>query len=542
MSSIKLSDKQQAVINWALDQKGSLNLVARAGCGKTFTLMALVKAIVAANKGEVFLGAYNKAIATELQEKLKKEGIDWKKASAGTMHSAGYSAWKRVAKDVQINGKKIENLVVALRDECETKALQSETIQLATKLRAKASACELYKNFVCKAVSLAKQSAFGLITPMDDRRAWEDMVDHFGLADDLADEGVEETSALSEAISLCICILKRSIAQDREVIDFDDMILAPLVHKAKIWPKDWVLIDEAQDTNAARRALALAMLKPVTGRLVAVGDPAQAIYGFTGADSDAMELLRRQLGSQILPLNETYRCPKAVVKFANQWVPDLIALPEAPDGLHRFVSTNFEPGLFPPHFTDLWAEGLTIGDAVLCRNTKPLVEFAYTLLRKGIPCFVEGKEIGQGLVKLAKRWKVKTLPALVKKLESYQAAETTKWLAKGREEMVAAVEDKVATLRVLIDKQTEEGHNKVESLYDFINALFGDTKDGEKPRGVLLSTVHKSKGREWDRVYILNRELYMPSKWARKPWQIEQENNLLYVAATRAKRELIDIV
>lgn len=542
MTIVLLSDKQKAVIDWALYEKGSLNLVARAGCGKTFTLMALVENIVAAGKGEVFLGAYNKSIATELQEKLKKSGIDWKKASAGTMHSAGYSAWKRVAKDVSIDGKKIENIVLALQDECREKALQTDSSEKAVKLRAKADACEVYKNFVCKAVSLAKQSAFGLITPVDDKRAWEDLVDHFGLDDDLANEGIEELSAVSEAINLCICVIKRSFDLDREVIDFDDMILAPLIHKAKIWPKDWVLIDEAQDTNAARRALALAMLKPVTGRLVAVGDPAQAIYGFTGADSDAMELLRKQLGSKILPLNETYRCPKAVVKFANQWVPDLIALPQAPQGVHREVAYSYQPGLYNQKVTDLWEEGLKVGDAVLCRNTKPLVEFVYTLLRKSIPCFVEGREIGQGLIKLARRWKVKSLSALVKKLDEYQAKETTKWLAKGREEMVAAVEDKVSTLKVLIDKQVEEGHTKVDSLYDFINNLFGDTKEGEKPRGVLLSTVHKSKGREWDRVYILFRETYMPSKWARKSWQIEQENNLLYVAATRAKRELIDIV
>ncbi len=42
----------------------------------------------------------------------------------------------------------------------------------------------------------------------------------------------------------------------REMIDFDDMILAPLYFKAKFWPKDWILVDESQDTNPARRVLA----------------------------------------------------------------------------------------------------------------------------------------------------------------------------------------------------------------------------------------------------------------------------------------------
>jgi ATP-dependent exoDNAse (exonuclease V) beta subunit len=38
-------------------------------------------------------------------------------------------------------------------------------------------------------------------------------------------------------------------------------------------------------------------------------------------------------------------------------------------------------------------------------------------------------------------------------------------------------------------------------------------------------------------VYILNREL-MPSHWAKKPWEKEQEENLEYVAYTRAKQKL----
>jgi DNA helicase-2/ATP-dependent DNA helicase PcrA len=42
---------------------------------------------------------------------------------------------------------------------------------------------------------------------------------------------------------------------------------------------------------------------------------------------------------------------------------------------------------------------------------------------------------------------------------------------------------------------------------------------------------------EWNRVFILDR-WRMPSKYATQPWQQEQEQNLIYVAITRAKREL----
>lgn len=536
MALVKLSEQQSAVLNWAQYGSGSLNLIARAGCGKTFTLMALVDLIAAERLGEVQILAYNKSIAEEIKEKLKKNGIDWKIASAGTVHSVGYGAWRKVAPNVAIDGKKTDLILSKIQDECSTKAINADSRETAEKLRNKAALCEFYSNFVKKAVSLAKQQAFGFLVPLSDHRAWVEMIEHYGLEDEITD-GASSELGMREAINLCICVMKRGFEMDREVIDFDDMILAPLVHKAKIWPKDWVLIDEAQDTNPARRALALAMVKPRTGRLVAVGDPAQAIYGFTGASHDSMDILKQQLGSTELPLNNTYRCPKAIVSIANQWVPDITAMPEAPEGRHRSLPIVAElPG--QPTFYD---EKLVAGDAILCRNTKPLVGLAYTLLRRGIPCYVEGKEIGSGLVKLARRWKVKTLNALTKKLEDYRQRETQKWLAKGREEMAAGVEDKVETLTVLIEQLQSEGQTTVEALHNFVNNLFGDTDEKQKPKSVVLSTVHKSKGREWDRVYILDRENLMPSKWARKAWQMQQEYNLLYVAVTRSKRELIDI-
>ena len=53
-----------------------------------------------------------------------------------------------------------------------------------------------------------------------------------------------------------------------------------------------------------------------------------------------------------------------------------------------------------------------------------------------------------------------------------------------------------------------------------------------------LATVHKAKGLEAPRVFILEPNL-MPSPWAKKAWQIEQEGNLQYVAVTRALETLI---
>lgn len=510
-TAMKMSPQQQALLDWARDEKGSCILVARAGCGKTTTLLELVKDL----PGESVILAYNKSIADELQGKLRKLGLDWKKAQASTVHSAGFSAWKRAAPDVAVDGKKMLDIF--------------DNFSLVSPNRTKG-----FQSFALKAVSLAKQSAFGVMCALEDPSAWYNLVDHYGLEDDLVDG-----ASISDGIELSIEMLRRSIEMDTKVVDFDDMILAPLIHKTRVWPKDWVLIDEAQDTNPARRALAFKMLRPGTGRLVAVGDPAQAIYGFTGASHDSLDQIRDATGAITLPLNITYRCPKAVVNLAQQWVHDIEAHETAPEGKHRFVSYSTNDQSHLPRFED---EELCETDAILCRNTKPLVLLAYSLIRRGVGCMVEGREIGTGLIKLAQRWKVTTINALEKKLDTYQAKEMQKWMAKGREDMCAAVEDKVQTLLVVMGHCRAAGKHDLADVVTSISKLFGDTPDGERPRVLTLSTVHKSKGREWDRVYILGRNAYMPSPYAKKPWQIQQENNLMYVAVTRAKREIIDVV
>lgn len=517
----KLSEQQQTVLDWSDTEKGSLILVARAGCGKSSTLLALVEHLVANNPSiSIFVGAYNRAIANEFSAKLEKAGIQWRNAQANTLHGAGFSAWKKVAPDAanNVDDKKVEKILDEFAQTDEQKAR-----------------VEPYRVLILKAVSLAKQRAFGVLCQVDDRAKWFDIIDHFGL-----DEDLPEDADLDYAVKCCIWLYKQSLNRCRQTIDFDDMILAPLYFKARFWQYDWVMIDEAQDTNPARRALALRILKP-GGRFIAVGDPAQAIYGFTGADADSLQLIKDAVNAKELPLNVTYRCPKTVVRRAQQWVSDITAHESAPEGTQRSIYLTPAPKGSSPRPSVL-DETFTADDAILCRNTKPLVELAYTLLRKGVACQVEGREIASGLINLINKWKVVNLPALVNKLTEWREKEVTKWLAKGKENKAEEVSDRAETLIVLSNELISESKTTVADLISFIRGMFGDTKPGERPRCLTLATAHKSKGREWKRVYILGQSKYMPSKWARKDWQMAQEINLMYVATTRAMSEIIDVV
>ena len=489
MTSFIPSPQQQQYFDWISNGSGSALLEAVAGSGKTTTLIQGLKLM----KGDIFFGAYNKKIAEEIASKTSGLPLPGH-LNVATMHSAGFSIWRRQAPRVKVDQNKVTGIFNSLipNDSSEHELL-SPVVQL---------------------VSLAKQAAFGAVR-IASEHDWLNLVDHFS---------VDCREREDVVVALAKKILAASIAADTEIIDFDDMILAPLVHKCKC-PKqyDWVLIDEAQDTNASRRALALLMLKR-GGRLVAVGDPHQAIYGFTGADSDALELIASAVSAIRIPLTVSYRCPQTVTALARTWVNHIESHPSASKGSvqqlksHELLYTEAHPG-----------------DAILCRFNAPIIGLAYGFIAEGIPAKIEGRDIGKNLQALARRWRVKTPSVLIDKLAEYQDRETTKLRVRQKESLAVAVEDKVRCLLVLIDRCVRLDSNVkdiVSAVCAEIDNLFGDNVGKEF---VLFSTIHKSKGREWKRVFWLQSE---PPKWVRKDWERQTELNLNYVACTRAMSEL----
>lgn len=497
---MKWSPQQQAFLDWCERGSGSAVLEAVAGAGKTTTLIEGCRRI----QGQVAVMAYNKKIADEIKGKLEKAGLDWRKAQGGTAHSFGFAAYRKHRKNVRVDEDKVRKL------------LDAEVTD--------AHPLVMYREAVEQLISLAKQTAIGIVTSMQDRDAWEQMAEHFDVFDE-EDEGQVPPEVKLGVIRLARDLLQRSTA-DLDTVDFDDMIYMPLYHRCRFWQFDVVMVDEAQDTNAARRALVRAMLRR-GGRVIAVGDPRQAIYGFTGADSDALDLIAQDHSCRRLPLTVTYRCPKAVVRFAQQWVSHITAADSAPEGIVSEMS-----------MADFLARNDLDGSSVvLSRTTKPLVSLAFKLIRARKPCRIEGSDVAARIKKLIKRWKVKNLDALEARLETYLAKETTKLLAKKKETQLAAVEDAVETVRVIIDQCRKEGKQTLQDAVDYVDNLFAD--QGGNP--IVLSTIHKSKGREWPRVYWLNRVGTCPNKWARQDWQRLQEDNLCYVAATRAQEELVEL-
>lgn len=493
------SQNQAAYFTWVQTGRGNAVLEAVAGSGKTTTIVNGLQFM----KGFVFLGAYNTKMAKELKERT----VGMKGVKAGTFHSAGLNALRFAYKNEQliIDDKKCTNLAEVVLAGHDKQALFEQ-------IKAPAIA----------AVSMAKQRGFYTsVVKNPTFNNWVDMIEHFGLADE-----IPEDADIRDVVEFAELILQKSNTI-LSTIDFNDMVYLPLQKNIRMLQNDWVLIDEAQDTNPTRRALAKKMLKP-TGRLVAVGDPKQAIFGFTGSDNDALEQIVRDFNCIKLPLTVSYRCPKAVVRHAQQWVSHIQAADTAQEGEVSELD-----------YKELLAN-VKAGDAVLCRYNKYLVNTCFKMIRAGIPAKIEGRMIGQGLIALAKRWKVKGYDALAKRLEDYLIRETKKFMDKKQEEKADQLTDKVETLLVLIERAREQGFTTVGELERMIMDMFSDDVSDNK-KLVVLSSIHKSKGLEWSTVYLLGRNQLQPSQFARQDWQVEQEIHLIYVAITRAQQKFVDV-
>jgi superfamily I DNA/RNA helicase len=114
----------------------------------------------------------------------------------------------------------------------------------------------------------------------------------------------------------------------------------------------------------------------------------------------------------------------------------------------------------------------------------------------------------------------------------------TQYLAKKQETRAQSIEDQVETLKTIIEDCNAQRKTQVSDVVAAINMIFGDDVNNV----LTLSTIHKSKGREWETVLWLDRAGTLPSFYARQEWQKVQETNLCYVAATRAKTNLVEVI
>lgn len=317
--------------------------------------------------------------------------------------------------------------------------------------------------------------------------------------------------------------LLRRAAEWTELVDFDDMIWLAGLHGVTFPDCDTLFVDEAQDLNPAQHKLIPLMSK--AGRVVIVGDTYQSIYGFRGADTDSMTRLYSHLaatpaGCGQYPLTVTFRCPRSHVDLARSYVPDIQAADNAADGT---VSRLDYPEAI---------RGFAPGDMVLCPSNAPLVAAALTLIADRRPVVVRGRSIGDSLVQIVNTaGDVPTVSALSRHVETWKGRELSRLSGMdGTEDAQESVLDRAAGLQAVLcacDSPSE--------VIPAIQSLFDDAATSStRPDAVVFSTIHRSKGLEADRVWLLESPMRQP----KRDWEHQQQRNLRYVALTRAKQSL----
>ncbi len=516
------SPQQMAYRAALLETTGSIQLEAVAGSGKTTTLVNNLDAL----KGDTALIAFNKKIADELASRVSRlSAMVQLSTKAGTAHSFGFGVYKEsVGGKCRVDGGKVNFI---LKDLLSGRDWDEPIVKS--------------KAVTKKLVSLAKNHGFGITGQFDcigeqahyprieETYAWEELLYNFGLEPEL---GAIWTERLEYGMRLVIeqaqTVLKMSNNQ-RFLIDFDDMIYLPLLFGMS--PKrtyNNVLVDEAQDLNKTRQELCFMLLKP-GGRLISVGDPGQAIYGFTGADVTSLETLAKRTRAIQLPLSVCWRCDGEIVREAQKQVPHITSA-------ENKVGAGIVREL--PYGDDFYEE-LRAGDALLCRLNKPNVQVAIELLRRGKTPRIEGRDLGQQLMRHARLAAPDgpDLEELRGAIEEYKTHQIMTLMQREKSTQASMLEDECDALQVLIERVLETGGKKLMDLEALCESLFVD--EGNKLNCILLCSVHKAKGLEWPRVYILGRFDYMPFHRAEMEWEKVQEQNLIYVAVTRAEHELV---
>jgi superfamily I DNA/RNA helicase len=388
-----------------------------------------------------------------------------------------------------------------------------------------------------------------------------------------------------EVVDMAYDLLRRMVprgASDKyhnTVRDHDDTLWWAAMHADKLtFPHyDVVLADEVQDFNKNQQVM-LRKLHEAGARIIAVGDPSQAIYRFRGADNDAFKNVEgivhdgKQGGvTHSLPIN--WRSGKKIIDYANK-TTHMKDFPEdqrlkAGLGHDGEVTEDKSYADVIDNIKDEWDRNQKLHHptAILARTNAPLLSTAMELLKSGIPFQIVGREFLDEIMKfikavtgVGKRATNYNIEELREKIGAYVEEKTDAWKGKIKkqdelEELKTIGDSLVGVLTYLEQHEwrdpLDKDGNVIKDTYtfmDFLRNRFGglnvqdDAADADKfekmkDKVVNITTGHRSKGLEFDRVYIIRNDLYAAPKGENEE-EIQQEKHGQYVAYTRAKKQL----
>ncbi len=330
------------------------------------------------------------------------------------------------------------------------------------------------------------------------RESWKETCDRFKISYNYIDEAKE--------------ILARG-QDNTAVISGDDMLQYPIDNGWKSEEYEIVLIDECQDLNPQQIAFLTCI---PTKRIIFVGDMNQAIYGFRGSDPYAMDKIKEHYAPVEYQLNESFRCPTEIIGTVKHIVPAITSNKTGGqiDSVNGNADIDFPDECF-----------------IISRTNNNLVKLAYKFIQENKHFSIGGTFITQLKRDLNRVFNgAKSLTGMRENIIKQYEKEITR--AKGHKWSISGIENKYDSLLAIIN--VAKSPNDISTFVKNL-AMHSDSASCRK-----LMTIHAAKGLESPTVYFIKSDTcdYFKQKTDIK-WEKQQEDNLYYVACTRALNKLV---
>lgn len=588
MMNFKLSTYQENILNTVKLTDKNILVDAKAGSGKTSTLILISEAIQKQGNKCLFL-AFNKHIVEELKGKM-----DTTDCAVKTIHSLGYSylrsfLYRQYGQHykMDLDENKLREIVKHKFEEdgYQQSVIEHNIDKTGTELK------DFIRTLISETCHLINFCRFHMTNYHE-----QDKVRKLALS--CCRTIIEENIGFDNYPTLVESVIDKlkNDFENPEIIDglptykvdFTDMIYFPVYYKMiPPWSireyLDYVLIDECQDLSELQQEF----LKTLgnNSRFIFVGDEKQAIYGFAGADTKSIFKLTQRYDLEQLPLNICYRCPKKVIKLVQQEVlPTIEYNKERPDvGEVHYIERseiikNLEKNdvIITRRNSDLLRLfiDLSVKKKIQVRLlNKDLVNNVTNNLTRIVNSYIEKYNKGLNIEKELFEWMAeKGIPKQVLKQTNLDKDVEDKIIQLMKDRKNKSITKQKHTVDYLIkcmteyktqgnynQKNMETGeldeltayYNIIESFIDMfkqkVNAL--TVKDlitfienflslNENKEVPTLSTIHKMKGGEADNIFIYDYPRF-PYKYNNMSEDDQQQEvNLQYVALTRAKKKL----
>ena len=479
------SKYQKDIFNEVSNTNNNIVVDAAPGSGKSVSMIEATKLFPTYTKN-IFV-AFNKSIVNELKEKLPPY------IECSTVHSLGMKALRRhYDEKFKITQYKNLNFIQPFTKELEMNKDDKF----------------IYEILISDIINFAKINCIDI-----NKESFKELCDGYGFSyDDL------QIEIALQAFNNILTYDMNEVSENYRFISFVDMIYLPIKLDLKLPKYDNVCFDEAQDASYLQQKIVESIVKD-KGRIIYTGDQKQSIYSFQGSHSQIFIDLKDKPNTTSLPLSISYRCAKQIVDLANKVYNKIEYFEENPEGVVR-----------TGHKSEIKE-----GDMVLCRNTRPLVELYFKLIKDGKKAHLLGRDIETNLLNLIHKFKDESndKEELLKNLKGHLGEIQEELAEKGVYKPKEHIKYLNFYEKLMVISVVSDNCRNSNEVIKTIKEIFREEKDD-----VILSTIHKSKGLENEKVFIINRDL-IPSSYAKKDWELEQERNLLYVAITRAKNELV---